>query len=223
MKLQEVKNLREYSKRFWSELPKGVQPDIIIENDISGSFESATTRLGSKVKRFKPWTQEHIWSHWRVGVPVRWKGKTLIIWLQGIHGERGDHFWTMESIWDVKREKALRKDAEYNCWEYISRQSKRARVDVSGLKLSKCEFRAIPMAMETTHNGVDWVISPSTAYTDRENPAKKVIQTGKGRGYYLWHKASERIAMVFKTQKDAKIYIINEGGAYCSRHNLINQ
>ena len=212
MNIEELKNLRSYSERFWSKLPKGIKPEIIIENNISGCYESETTKLGSRCKVFKPFTDQKIWSSWRVGFPMRWKGKTVICWLSGYHCEAGDPImWITDDIWNVVTNKPLRKDASINCWMDIKKAASMVKMDLSDIRFIKDidvddSFKKIGWTIN--HKGIDWMIQQCDERID-------------SRSYWIKHSESGLYAKLAPSLKMAKSFIKYDSGLWLSDRSYI--
>ena len=215
MYLKELKKLREYSERFWMKLPKGVQPEIIIENDISGTFDRAISNLGGKAKIFKPWTNGTLWSSWRVGIPVRWKGKTLILWLKGYHCSKGEAImWLEDCIWNVETNKELRKDAARNCWSHIRAMAKKSNLDVSDVKLTRWSRPFLSDGWKSEHNGINWDIYPASHHDPKAYFSEV---TDEPRRYWVQHSDSGFPMVLCDSLKEAKAAIKYDGGEWLSK------
>ena len=213
MKLQDIKTLRRYSERFWTlnNPTKQGRRGILIENDISGTFESESIHLGSRVKRFKPWTHKSLWSSWRVGIPVKWKGKSLILWVRAYHCDKGDPIlWMEESIWCIKSNKELRKDASRNCWAYIRAKAQECNLDISDIKAKRIDPTDITKGWMVIHNGETWTIEPNISMTD----------PSKSSGYWIRYGTSTIFASLRDSVKDAKAFIKYDSGEWLSNRKF---
>jgi hypothetical protein len=206
MTLREVRNLRDYSEKMWSHLFQTIQPKIVIENDINGTYESETTYLGSRVKRFKPWTNHRVWSSWRVGIPVRWKGKTLMLWCQGYTGVIEPKIvWLEGSIWNVDTNKPLRSDAATNCWRDMIAGALKSSSDVDDIHFSRRNAKDITKGWKINHKGHEWETIP---------------EDDGSRGYWVRHRSSGRYAKKVTSLKGAKAFIKFDAGGWLSEREV---
>jgi hypothetical protein len=225
MKLHDIKALRAYSETFWrggyNPLPNRLncETGILIENDISGTWDTDTSRLGQQVRRFRPYKENSIWSHWRVGIPVKYKGKSLVLWVRGYHCGIGEPIiWLPDTIWVIDTGKEMRKSAQDKCWEYMKDMAKRKVADVSDVRLKRWVRPFQSDGWLCDHNGVLWSIYPSASYKEGHDGIQPV--TDEPRTYWVQHHSSGILAKHCETLKDAKIFIKNEGGAWiASRSN----
>jgi hypothetical protein len=235
MKLHEIKALRAYSETFWKHWdkrynrPYGDNPTrhshnqhwkgILIENHISGTWETGSGNLGQQVRRFRPYINNPIWSHWRVGIPVKYKGKRVILWARAYHCEKGEPIiWLRETIWMIDTNKEMRNSAQEQCWDYMLNMSRRKATDVSDIRLKRWvrPFQADGWLCD--HNGTLWSIYPSASYKKGHDGIQPV--TDEPRTYWVQHHSSGILAKHCETLKDAKIFIKNEGAIWmASRSN----
>ena len=211
MNKKEIKNFRKLSEGFWSKLPRTVKPKILIENNINGTYESETSNLGAKVRRFKPWTHQKIWSTWRVGFPMIWKGKTVICWVSGYHCEIGEPImWLEDYIWSIDTNKPLRKDASRNCWRDIREAAQMLNMDVSDIRFIKDMDVADDskrIGWSINHKGVDWTIQPDDVMADSRRYSRR---------YWVKNSDSGLYANLAPSLKMAKAFIKYESGLWLS-------
>jgi hypothetical protein len=215
MKLQDIKALRAYSEKTW----RGVRP-IFIENDISGTWETSTSNLGQLTRRFKPWTDNPTWSHWRVGIPMKYKGKKIMLWARGYHCSVGeDIMWLKETIWVIDTSREMRKSAQDKCWDYMIHKATIMATDVSDVTLKRWRRPFQADGWLCDHNGVSWGIYPATHY----DPSAYFPEvTDEPRTYWVQHQSSQSLAKHCKTIKEAKSFIKTHGGAWIASNGYAN-
>jgi len=201
MKLSEVKNIIKMAK---------AGQEIIIENNICGTFESITNKMGAKSRHFKPYTDQSFWSSWRVGIPYKWKGKSLVLWVKGYQNVSDkDIFWMCETIWSIKTNKELRKDASVNCWDHVRAKAKDKNINITDIKAKKINPEDVSKGWQVSHLGVDWIIEPNISFVD----------PSKSTGFWVKCPSSERRYASFKyTLKEAKAFIKYDSGEWLSNN-----
>jgi len=198
--------------------------EILIENDISGSYESETSTLGRNVKRFKPNNGSYIWSKWRVGLPVIWKGHPLVIWMRGYHCQKGEQImWILDTIWNAETNKPLRKVAQENCLNYMRKRARLMGADVSDVNLTRWSRPLRSDGWMVDYKGVKWKVYPSSSYKQIESRYESVDDNP--RTYIVEHDSSGNLANWCKTLKEAKTFIKYKGGEWIASRssNSVNQ
>jgi hypothetical protein len=203
MKLSEVKNIIKLAKSG---------QDILIENDIYGYYGSEITSMGGKRRRFKPKTDKSFWSQWRVGIPYRWKGKDVVLWVRGYHCSAGEPLmWLCDSIWVIKTNKEMRKDASVNCWDHVRTRAKEIGVDISDIRANKIDPEDTSRGWKVTHLGIEWTIEPNISMSNPDNSSGFWVRCTSLDGKY---------ASLKDTVKEAKAFIKYDSGEWLSNNQI---
>ena len=211
MKLQEVKNMVALAHQKRDEIASHIHTDggIIIENNITGTNENSISRLGGKNNKFKPYTDHSFWSSWRIGIPYKWKGKGLVLWLKGYNSADGESVsWLCDSIWNVDTNKPLRKDASVNCWDHVRSKAKEVNIDITDIKAKRIDSEDIIKGWTVSHLGIDWSIEPVT-HRVSSGFWVKCLMTPVGR-----------YASLKNTVKEAKAFIKYDSGEWLSNNQI---